>query len=595
MDTNKILENLNKKQIEAVQAIDGPVLILAGAGSGKTKALTHRIAYMIASGIKPHNILAVTFTNKAAGEMKNRVSALLKTIDQSLHTLPWMGTFHSICMRILRQEIEALGYGKNFLIYDMGDQLSLMKSAMHDLNIDTKKHNPKAMLGKISKLKSELTGPSELAERAQERGEKMLVPIYLGYQKALQKNNALDFDDLITMTVELFQKSPQTLNRYQDTFKYILVDEYQDTNHAQYAFINLLAKKHRNLFVIGDDYQCFIPGTKIQTEKGLKKIEKIEVGDRILSPAGRGKSCLSIVKEVKKFNYSGEIFEIKTKRGHTIKATPNHILFGKLLPSNFHMTYLMYSNKHGYRIGTTTGIRSSGRKPALGLDVRANQERADKMWILKVLPSSSEARFWEAQFAFKYGIPTTIFNSEGKNFHISQEQIDNLYKIIPTTERVKTLMDDHYIFSAYPHHRPQGTIKYKTKRITVNLTYFAHNSSSRMKSPLRAACVSINSGDEETRTKLLDAGFKIRRGKANTWRIENAFRDYADAETFANKISSITGLEISKKALITDLNFQFLPASHITPRMTVPVPPVQTPNPEATTASAATPSQSLWR
>lgn len=262
MDTTQTLENLNAKQVEAAKALKGPVLILAGAGSGKTKALTHRIAYMIAQGINPHNILAVTFTNKAAGEMKNRVQSLLETSrNQTLATgrpvlgWPWMGTFHSICMRILRQEIDALGYRKNFLIYDMSDQISLIKSVMRNLNIDTKRYNPKAMLGKISKLKSELTSPNELAEKAQERGEKLLLPVYLDYQKALQKNNALDFDDLIMMTVELFQRSPQTLDRYQDLFKYILVDEYQDTNHAQYAFINLLAKKHRNLFVIGDDYQ----------------------------------------------------------------------------------------------------------------------------------------------------------------------------------------------------------------------------------------------------------------------------------------------------------------------------------------------------
>ncbi len=253
--TEQIFEQLNNKQIEAVKAIEGPVLILAGAGSGKTRALTHRIAYMISQGIRPENILAVTFTNKAAGEMKHRVEELLKSMDHKMISSPWMGTFHSICVRMLRREVDNLGYNKNFLIYDYSDQLSLIKSVMNDLNIDIKKFNPKAQLAKISKLKSELVLPEDATASAGDYNEKILSSIYIGYQKSLEKNNALDFDDLIMATVKLLDRSPKILDRYQDLFKYILVDEYQDTNHAQYAFVNLLAKKHRNLFVIGDDYQ----------------------------------------------------------------------------------------------------------------------------------------------------------------------------------------------------------------------------------------------------------------------------------------------------------------------------------------------------
>ncbi|MEK7154323.1 MAG: UvrD-helicase domain-containing protein [Patescibacteria group bacterium] len=264
---DRIFEGLNNKQAEAVRAINGPVLILAGAGSGKTRALIHRIAHLIASGIKPENILAVTFTNKAAGEIKERVHKLLHTTNPekasgprgftgySLQTSPWMGTFHSICLKIMRKEAEHAGYGRGFVIYDTDDQISLLKNIMQDLDIDTKKFNPKAMLGKISKLKSELIGHEELASSAKEYIEKILAPIYSGYQTALKQNNAMDFDDLIMVCVELFQKNPKILQKYQQAFKYILVDEYQDTNHSQYVWANLLAQKHRNLFVIGDDYQ----------------------------------------------------------------------------------------------------------------------------------------------------------------------------------------------------------------------------------------------------------------------------------------------------------------------------------------------------
>ena len=271
---NKILSGLNDKQIEAVRATEGPVLILAGAGSGKTKALTHRIAHLIAKGVDPSNILAVTFTNKAAGEIKQRVEKLLKSAVSDFTALmasniPWMGTFHSICLRILRKEVGNLdlpapaspslggqaGYGNNFTIYDTDDQISLIKNVMQDLELDTKKFNPRAMLGKISKLKSELISYDKFAESAHEYLEKIVAPIYTGYQIALRQNNAMDFDDLIFLCVDLFQKYPEILEQYQNLFRYILVDEYQDTNHAQYAWISLLAKKHRNLFVIGDDYQ----------------------------------------------------------------------------------------------------------------------------------------------------------------------------------------------------------------------------------------------------------------------------------------------------------------------------------------------------
>ena len=252
---DKIFDGLNDKQIEAVRAINGPVLILAGAGSGKTRALIHRIAHLITSGIKPENILAVTFTNKASGEIKERVHKLLQTTHYKLQTSPWMGTFHSICLKILRQEAEQIGYGRGFVIYDTDDQISLLKNVMQDLDMDIKKFNPKAMLGKISKLKSELIGHEEFADGAKEYIEKILAPAYTSYQTALKQNNAMDFDDLIMLCVNLFQKSPETLRKYQQIFKYILIDEYQDTNHSQYVWANLLAQKHRNLFVIGDDYQ----------------------------------------------------------------------------------------------------------------------------------------------------------------------------------------------------------------------------------------------------------------------------------------------------------------------------------------------------
>jgi len=247
----EILKNLNPQQKEAVSTIAGPLLILAGPGSGKTRVLTHRLAYLIKNNIAPQNILAVTFTNKAADEMKARTTKLIK----SAKILPFIGTFHAFCLRILKIEIEKLGYRKIFLIYDEDDQLSLMKKVCQNLEINKEQFPPKKALSTISALKSEFIDCQTYEKNATEYFEKTIAKIYSAYQKELKKNNAVDFDDLIMLSVLLFEKFPETLLKYQEKFKYILVDEYQDTDPIQYRLIKLLGKKYRNVCVVGDDAQ----------------------------------------------------------------------------------------------------------------------------------------------------------------------------------------------------------------------------------------------------------------------------------------------------------------------------------------------------
>ncbi|MBM2820755.1 MAG: ATP-dependent helicase PcrA [Candidatus Berkelbacteria bacterium] len=259
---SSIFQGLNKEQIEAVHTTEGPVLILAGAGSGKTKALTHRAAYLIQEKkVSPFNILVVTFTNKAAEEMIGRINKLLGQTQNILtekipRLLPWAGTFHSICAKLLRKEIEALGFRRSFLIYGEDDSLSAIKHAMDLLEIDKKQYNSRAVKNFISGAKNELITFGQYRKYAQGYFGDIVQKVYEQYQKDLKLANALDFDDLIMKTVELFQKYPEILKRWQNLFKYILVDEYQDTNHAQYVLIKLLAEKHKNLFVIGDDFQA---------------------------------------------------------------------------------------------------------------------------------------------------------------------------------------------------------------------------------------------------------------------------------------------------------------------------------------------------
>ncbi|MDP1883854.1 MAG: UvrD-helicase domain-containing protein [Candidatus Moranbacteria bacterium] len=248
-----ILENLNPAQREAVEATEGAVLVIAGAGSGKTKALTHRVAYLIREkGVAPRNILAVTFTNKAAQEMKERILALL---DGNKDRLPLIGTFHSVCVRILRQEIEKIGYKKTFNIFDTQDQESLVKKVMKELEINPDQFKPKAMLGAISKAKNELVGAEGFALQIGGYYEEVISKVYTAYQKRLKEQDALDFDDILMLIVTVFQKFPEVLEKYQNIFRYIMVDEYQDTNHAQYILVRMLARKWGNICVVGDDWQ----------------------------------------------------------------------------------------------------------------------------------------------------------------------------------------------------------------------------------------------------------------------------------------------------------------------------------------------------
>ena len=249
---NDLLKGLNKEQQKAVKHTEGPLLIMAGAGSGKTRVLTHRIAYLLSEkDVSARNVLAITFTNKAAREMKDRVRKLIGPVSEYM----WVSTFHSMCVRILRRDIDRIGYNRNFTILDSSDQLSVIKQVLKNLNIDKKQFDPRAMLGQISAAKNELITVEEYNKNVGNFYERQVGQIYEAYQKILQKNQSLDFDDLIMQTIHLFKRVPEVLEYYQRRFQYIHVDEYQDTNHAQYILVGLLANRYQNLCVVGDSDQ----------------------------------------------------------------------------------------------------------------------------------------------------------------------------------------------------------------------------------------------------------------------------------------------------------------------------------------------------
>src|SRR5690625_176731 len=287
-----LLTGLNKEQKEAVQHTEGPLLIMAGAGSGKTRVLTHRIAYLIKEkSVAPRNILAITFTNKAAREMKSRVSRLVGPEGDYM----WVSTFHSMCVRILRRDIDRIGYNSNFTILDSSDQLSVVKQVLRDLNIDTKQFEPRAMLNRISGAKNELITPEEFNEHVGNFYDRQVGKVYEAYQTTLRKNQSLDFDDLIMETIHLFKRVPEVLEYYQRRFQYIHVDEYQDTNYAQYYLVEQVSKRYENICVVGDSDQSIYRWRGANIENILN-FEKDYVQTKVIMLEQNYRSTKMIIK-----------------------------------------------------------------------------------------------------------------------------------------------------------------------------------------------------------------------------------------------------------------------------------------------------------
>ncbi len=566
----ELLNHLNEVQREAVMHTEGPLLIFAGAGSGKTRVLTHRIAYLIEeAGVKPEQILAITFTNKAAREMKERVERLLSEKSADI----WVSTFHAACVRILRREIGKIGYSNQFNIIDSKDQLDIIGQCLKELNMDSKKFPARGMLSGISDAKNKLMSVQKYESRASEYFEEVVAKVYRLYQKKLTESSALDFDDLIMITVKLFEEKPDVLDYYQHKFKHIFVDEYQDTNHAQYKFINLLAKHHRNICVVGDEDQCIVEGMKINTPEGSVPVEKIKVDQTVVSPSGRGEVMVGTINKMMRKEYQGSVVKIKTRTGKEIKATPNHVVFGKLNPvPGIYYVYLMYKKGVGYRIGQTQGIRSRDGEIVNGLSVRLNQEHADKMWILKVCQAKEEAAYFEQLLGFKYGIPTTVFHVVGRKIILTQKHVDDIFKEIDTEKAALKLMNDFMICEEYPHHIPNAVIRGQVSRKIVNITFFGGRKTG-MDSSWHSHRICLNTSDGDLKEKVLNAEFPVRDGNRNTWRIETERKDYDEANIYAKDIIKLDDcLEIYKRARLTkDKSFAYMPIAHLKPFMSIPV------------------------
>src|SRR5436309_2274244 len=404
------LADLNPAQREAVLATEGPLLVVAGAGSGKTRVLTHRVAHLVnAIGVKPNEILAITFTNKAAAEMKTRLEDLLGPVARAI----WILTFHAACGRMLRREAPRLGYRTNFTIYDQADQIRLVKACLEELERDPKRFVPRGIHAQISNAKNQLVGPDEYRSRVASFYDQTVADAYELYQRRLFASNAVDFDDMLMLTVRILQHFPEAAERWQNAFRYILVDEYQDTNHAQYVLLQLLAAKHKNVCAVGDPDQCLVAGTLVTMADGTTKpIERVREGDDVLSCLGSGRFGPARVARVYRANRHHGI-SITTSSGRRIVSTPEHTHFAGFKAGRtpqLHMTYLMWKRGVGFRVGTSLTYTNGQPRSLPGPAMRMNHEHADACWVVSVHSSGPEARVAETLVSLRYQLPTIPFD-----------------------------------------------------------------------------------------------------------------------------------------------------------------------------------------
>ena len=600
------LSNLNPEQKQAVTHTSGPLLIVAGAGTGKTTVITRRLAWLIEQKLaKSNEILALTFTDKASEEMEERLDKLLPYGYVDL----WVSTFHSFCEKILKAHGLDIGLSTDFKLLSQTDAWLLIRQNLEKFNLDYYRPlgNPtkfiQALITHFSRLKDEEIWPGEYLEyaeklrlnagaRVDEGGVKVrskmldvrgkmskkdtsniqhptsnsneiarieeVANAYHVYQQLLHENNYLDFGDLINYTLKLFRTRKNLLAQFQKQFKYILVDEFQDTNWAQYELVKLLAGNKRNVAVVGDDDQCLPPDTNIETKEGRKKIKDIKQGDLVTTAVGKGylsyKNVTRIFKNKKKTNFITFI----TKRGFKIKVTDNHKMFCFIPPrgdSKYFYVYLMHRQGLGWRMGITND-----------LTVRLRLERsADKIIAIKSCDSEREARYYETLYSLKYNIPTVCFKDR-KGVVIKNEWLQRLYKDIDTEENVKKLAADLNI-DLNSHHFCLDTVNRGNKlRVKINLELCSRNYRSKYSkngyliNPQVLHKLSLETSDGSIVKRLKRAGYHLSEGRENGFRLRISNVDIGKLGQESLRIQKITNGIIEQSFKLGKVSFQTLKA-----------------------------------
>ena len=470
----ELLAGLNPPQRDAVVHGEGPLLILAGAGSGKTRVLTHRIAYLMRTKqARADEILAITFTNKAAQEMRERVELLVGRATRAM----WVMTFHSACARMLRADAHRLGYTRQFTIYDAADQRRLIKRVLDDLDIDAKRFTPRAMQSQISDAKNKLRSSEDYRQLVGSYFEQTVADVYEQYERELHRMNAMDFDDLLVRSVNLLELFQEVRDRYSSAFRWILVDEYQDTNHAQYRWLQLLASEHRNLAVVGDDDQCLVEGTPITMGDGtVKPIEDVRAGDEVLSCYGSGDFRPARVTDTSSRAAVGH-------RDHHAKRAADRLHAGahalRRLPAWLDAAdapdlsdVAPGNGVPGRDDARSTTPRASSRSAASRCG--AMQERADAAWVIATHDSEPEARLaGDAALADVRHPDAAVLRSAERQEPEQRRRatracIDRLFSSLDTEQGGRALLEHYGLSFDHPHHIPRG-FEGRRRSVTVTL------------------------------------------------------------------------------------------------------------------------------
>ena len=574
------LADLNPAQRQAVLTTEGPLLVIAGAGSGKTRVLTHRVAHLLsAHGVKPNEILAITFTNKAAGEMRERVERMIGPQARAI----WILTFHSACGRILRREAERLGYRSNFTIYDQADQIRVVKDCLAELDRDPKRFVPRGIHTQISNAKNQLIGPDEYTARVASFYDQTVAEVYSLYQRKLIQNNAVDFDDMLMLTVEVFQRFPEAREKWANSFRYVMVDEYQDTNHAQYVFLQLIAGERKNVMAVGDPDQCLVAGTRITMADGsTKPIEDVDVGDEVLSCYGSGTFRGAKVLRTHSSERRDGI-AITTASGRRLVSTPEHMHFAGFKPGHTpqqHMTYLMWKAGSGFRVGTSRTYTNSKSGALAGPQVRLNGEHADSAWVLGVHTSEAEARLQESLLSMRYGLPTVPFVARpgakaqiGNSLVADQVLLDRLFAELDTEQAGYELLTEEGLSFGHPHFSSATTTAGSRVRRRLTVTLCGDPRGART-----LHRITLFGYDDEGREALESIGLTLRpayKGSSG-WRYETASSDLARIAETIEQIRSVLDVSVRYTARLASNDgalgkeknaLPFMPAASVRPGM----------------------------
>jgi DNA helicase-2/ATP-dependent DNA helicase PcrA len=543
-DIEGLLAGLNEPQREAVTHGEGPLLILAGAGSGKTRVLTHRIAYLVGMEYaKPNEILAITFTNKAASEMRDRAELLVGRRVRAM----WVMTFHAACARMLRADAHRLGYTRQFTIYDQADSRRLVKRCLDDLGIDPKRFTPAAIQSQISDAKNKLRDADAYGHMVGSFFEQTVADVYRSYERELHRMNAMDFDDLLVRAVNVLELFPEVRERYSSGFRDILVDEYQDTNQAQYRWLQLLTGEDRNLMVVGDDAQCLVEGTLVTMADGSSRpIERVLVGDFVVSGYGSGDFRPARVLRVHRSTASLGV-AITTASGRRVVSTPDHVHFAGFLlgrTPQLHMTYLMWKRNRGFRIGTSRTYTNGQVKSVVGVAQRLRHETADRAWVISTHVSEAEARYAEALLSIRYGLPTLPFSarlykgSTGRTLVGDQALLDRLFAEHDTGDAGRRVLADAGLFLDHPHFQAGTYTKTEVRRRRLAISLCGDR---RGRSPMHR--LALFGYDDRGRKTLEDLGFSVRpaRRGSDGWRVETSCKDMGTVQRIADEISAALG------------------------------------------------------